>query len=183
MKTKIFIISAIILLVIIFSLIIFENKKMLDKKIAVLETNKGNIEIELYLDMPITSGNFEKLVEQGFYNDVIFHRVIDGFMIQGGDPKGNGTGGPGYTFSDEFDPSLKHDKAGILSMANAGPNTNGSQFFITDAPTPWLNGHHSIFGEVVEGIDVVHKIARVEHGANDKPLQDVVINKVTILRK
>ena len=176
-----------------------KGAKKMETVYAEFDTTQGKIKIKLFSDKaPKTVSNFVDLaqgtkeftdpktgkkVKRPFYDGLIFHRVITDFMIQGGDPKGNGTGGPGYTFSDEFDPSLKHDKAGILSMANAGPNTNGSQFFITDAPTPWLNGHHSIFGEVVEGIDVVHKIARVEHGANDKPLQDVVINKVTILRK
>lgn len=166
---------------------------------AELETTQGKIKIKLFADKaPKTVANFVELaqgtkeftdpktgkkVKRPFYDGLIFHRIIPDFMIQGGDPRGTGTGGPGYTFSDEFNPTLKHDKAGILSMANAGPNTNGSQFFITDKPTPWLDGHHTVFGEVVEGIEVVHKIAHADKGANDKPLQDIVIKKVTIVGK
>jgi peptidyl-prolyl cis-trans isomerase B (cyclophilin B) len=128
-------------------------------KVATFDTAKGKIRIKLHDDKaPKTVANFEKLVGQGFYNGLIFHRVIPNFMIQGGDPEGTGRGGPGYKFADEFHPSLKHDKPGILSMANAGPNTNGSQFFITHEPTPWLDNKHSVFGEVVEGQDVVNKI-------------------------
>ena len=150
-------------------------------KIAVFDTNKGSFKIELYADKaPLTVGNFMKLVDKGFYNGLIFHRVIPNFMIQGGCPHGTGGGGPGWTIKDEFHPDLKHDSKGTLSMANAGPNTGGSQFFITAAPTPWLDKHHSIFGKVVEGLDVIDTIAKVDTGRNDKPLQDVIINKITI---
>jgi cyclophilin family peptidyl-prolyl cis-trans isomerase len=126
---------------------------------ARMETDKGEMVIELFADKaPKTVNNFVFLARQGFYDDVIFHRVIDNFMAQGGDPTGTGTGGPGYKFEDEFDPSLKHDKPGMLSMANAGPNTNGSQFFITHVPTPWLDNKHSIFGQIQEGMDVLMSI-------------------------
>jgi len=130
-------------------------------KVATITTNKGTIRIELHDDKtPKTVANFEKLVGDGFYDGLKFHRVIDDFMVQGGCPKGTGTGGPGYTFEDEFHPELKHDGPGILSMANAGPNTNGSQFFITHLATPWLDGKHSVFGRVIEGQDVVDAIAQ-----------------------
>jgi peptidyl-prolyl cis-trans isomerase B (cyclophilin B) len=129
-------------------------------KTASMKTNKGEICIELYDDKtPKTVANFEKLVNSGFYNGLKFHRVIPDFMVQGGCPKGTGTGGPGYTFEDEFHPSLKHDGPGVLSMANAGPNTNGSQFFITHVATPWLDGKHSVFGRVTgDGQKVVDSI-------------------------
>lgn len=128
-------------------------------KIASIRTHRGEIRLELFTDRaPNTCANFEKLARQGFYNGLTFHRVIQQFMIQGGCPRGTGTGGPGYTFPDEFHPELKHDRPGILSMANAGPNTNGSQFFITHVPTPWLDGKHSVFGRVVSGQDVVNSV-------------------------
>jgi peptidyl-prolyl cis-trans isomerase B (cyclophilin B) len=128
-------------------------------KVATFETDKGTIRIELFEDKtPKTVANFEKLVGKSFYNGLKFHRVIPDFMVQGGCPSGTGTGGPGYKFADEFHPDLKHDQPGILSMANAGPNTNGSQFFITHVPTPWLDGKHSVFGKVIEGQDVVDAI-------------------------
>ena len=126
-----------------------------------IETTKGTIVAELYADkVPTTVANFVNLVQRGFYDGITFHRVIDNFMIQTGDPLGNGTGGPGYRFGDEFDPSLKHTGPGVLSMANAGPNTNGSQFFITHVATPWLDGKHSVFGKVTSGIEVVDKIEK-----------------------
>lgn len=131
---------------------------------------------------PKTTANFIDLVEKGFYDGVIFHRVIDDFMIQGGDPTGTGMGGPGYEIDDEFGPGLAHDSEGILSMANAGPNTGGSQFFITLVPTPWLNGHHAIFGKITEGMDIVHKIGSTPTDFMDRPLQDVVMEKVEILK-
>ena len=150
-------------------------------KIAEFDTNKGNFKIELFGDKaPITVGNFLKLVDNGFYNGLIFHRVIPDFMIQGGCPHGTGRGGPGYTIRDEFHPELKHDSKGILSMANAGPNTGGSQFFITVAPTPWLDKKHAIFGKVIEGMDIVETISKVEKDRYDKPLNDVVINSITV---
>lgn len=130
-------------------------------KTATIETPRGKIKLELFADKtPKTVANFEKLAKSGFYDGLTFHRVIANFMIQGGCPLGTGTGGPGYQFKDEFHPDLKHDSPGILSMANAGPNTNGSQFFITHVPCPWLDGHHTVFGKVLEGQDVVDKICQ-----------------------
>jgi len=153
----------------------------MENRVAVFETSMGTFKIELFEDKaPITTKNFIDLAEKGFYNGLIFHRVIDEFMLQGGDPKGDGTGGPGYTIDDEFHPDLNHDSEGILSMANAGPNTGGSQFFITLKETPWLDGKHSVFGRVIEGMDVVRKIGKVETGQRDRPLQDIVIKKITI---
>jgi peptidyl-prolyl cis-trans isomerase B (cyclophilin B) len=129
-------------------------------KVATMTTSKGEIRLELFADKtPKTVANFEKLASEGFYDGLKFHRVIDNFMIQGGCPKGTGTGGPGYNFADEFHPTLKHDGPGILSMANSGPNTNGSQFFITHVATPWLDGKHSVFGRVLgDGQKVVNSI-------------------------
>lgn len=153
-------------------------------RIVVLETSLGTIKGELFEDKaPVTAGNFIKLVEKGYYNNLIFHRVIPNFMIQGGCPIGNGTGGPGYAIKDEFGPGLKHDKAGMFSMANSGPNTGGSQFFITTVPTPWLDGKHAIFGQVIEGMDVVLKIAATERDRSDKPLKEVKMNKVYIVKE
>ena len=148
---------------------------------AEFNTNMGNFKIELFGDMvPLTVGNFIKLVEEGFYNGLIFHRVIPNFMIQSGCPHGTGYGGPGFTIRDEFHPNLKHNTPGMLSMANAGPNTGGSQFFITVAPTPWLDGKHAIFGRVIEGMNVVEKISKVKTDRSDKPLQDITINNIII---
>jgi cyclophilin family peptidyl-prolyl cis-trans isomerase len=148
---------------------------------VLFETSMGNFTVETYDDLaPKTTENFLSLVRKNFYDGTIFHRVIDGFMIQGGDPQGTGTGGPGYTIKDEFGPGLSHDEAGILSMANAGPDTGGSQFFITLAATDWLNQHHAIFGHVVEGLDVVRAIGKVETNQGDRPLAEVKINKITV---
>lgn len=158
---------------------------MTEKKnpVAVFNTSMGNFEIELFEDKaPVTAGNFVELVEKGFYNGLIFHRVIDGFMIQGGCPLGNGTGGPGYKIKDEFHPELKHDSEGILSMANAGPDTGGSQFFITLAETSWLNGRHAVFGKVIKGMEVVRSIGSVKTGFGDKPVEDVTIQEITLQR-
>jgi peptidyl-prolyl cis-trans isomerase A (cyclophilin A) len=165
---------------------------------ALFTTTEGNFKVRLFdTEVPNTVANFSGLAEgtkeftdpktgqktkRPFYDGLIFHRVIEGFMIQGGDPLGTGTGGPGYKFGDEFSPKLRHTKAGLLSMANAGPNTNGSQFFITLAPTPHLDNRHSVFGEVVEGLDVVQRIGKVQTGRQDRPVTPVVMNKVTIQR-
>ena len=154
---------------------------MSKNRTAVFDTNKGVFTVELFEDKaPITTGNFIDLVEHNFYDGLIFHRVIDGFMIQGGDPNGNGTGGPGYTIKDEFHKDLKHDSAGILSMANAGPNTGGSQFFITLEATPWLDGHHAVFGKVIDGLDVVQDIGHTQTDFMEKPLRDIVIISIVI---
>lgn len=147
-----------------------------------IETTLGDIYGELYpKEAPKTVENFVRLAKQGFYNGIVFHRVIPGFMIQTGDPTGTGTGGPGYKFEDEFSARLRHDKAGAFSMANSGPNTNGSQFFITTAETPWLDDHHSVFGWVTEGLDVVNQIANVPRDGRDKPVQTVSMQSVTVL--
>src|SRR2546421_3244047 len=165
--------------------------------LAHFTTSEGNFTARLYDETPATVANFtgladgtkewtdprtSKKVKQPYYNGTVFHRVIADFMIQGGDPLGQGTGGPGYNFADEFHPKARHNRAGILSMANAGPNTNGSQFFITLGPTPHLDNKHSVFGEVVEGLEVVKKIGAVPTGRQDRPVKPVVINKVTIER-
>ena len=153
--------------------------------VAVIKTNMGTIEIELFADQtPKTVENFVGLADSGYYNGVIFHRVIANFMIQGGDPTGTGRGGQsiwGKKFEDEIVPSLTFNKPGILAMANSGPNTNGSQFFITVAPTSWLDGNHTIFGQVIEGMDVVYAISKVQTSKpGDKPLEPVVMESVTI---
>ena len=151
------------------------------RPVANFTTSMGNFRIELYSDLaPNTVNNFISLAAKNFYDGVIFHRVIDNFMIQGGDPTGTGRGGPGYMIPDEFGEGLKHNAPGILSMANAGPDTGGSQFFITLVPTPWLDGHHAIFGHVIEGMEVVEAIGHTKTGRNDKPVKDVVIQTITI---
>ena len=166
---------------------------------ALFTTTEGNFKVRLFdTDVPKTVENFTGLAEgtkeftdpktgqktkRPFYDGLVFHRIIEGFMIQGGDPLGTGTGGPGYKFADEFSPKLRHTKAGLLSMANAGPNTNGSQFFITLAATPWLDNKHSIFGEVVEGMDVVEKIGKTATSKpGDRPLKPISITNVKIER-
>ena len=152
-----------------------------DQPVANFDTSMGTFKVELFTDLaPKTAQNFIDLASKGFYDGVIFHRVIDKFMIQGGDPTGTGSGGPGYKIPDEFGPGLKHDKPGYLSMANAGPNTGGSQFFVTLVPTPWLDGKHAIFGRVIEGMDVVEAIGKTKVGAGDRPAVDVVMKSVTI---
>jgi cyclophilin family peptidyl-prolyl cis-trans isomerase len=142
----------------------------------------GTMKIELFADKaPKTVANFVSLAKKGFYDNLTFHRVIKEFMIQGGDPKGDGSGGPGYMIKDEFDKDLRHDKKGILSMANAGPDTGGSQFFITLIPTPWLDDKHSVFGQVIEGLDVLEAIGKVKTGMNDKPIEPVTIESIKII--
>ncbi len=149
--------------------------------IITFATTLGTFSAEMFEDVaPKTAGNFMKLVRDGYYDGIIFHRVIDEFMIQGGDPTGTGTGGPGYTIEDEFAPGLSHTSEGIFSMANAGPNSGGSQFFITLAATPWLDGKHAIFGKVISGMDVVSEIGRVSTNPADRPLEDVVMESVTV---
>lgn len=163
---------------------------------AEFKTTQGDFILQLYFDKtPMTVANMVALAEgthpnvsekykgKPYYDGITFHRVIDGFMIQGGDPLGTGAGGPGYSFEDEIVEGLKHESAGILSMANAGPATNGSQFFITLAPTPHLDGKHTVFGKIQSGMEVVEAIGKVEKGARDKPVEDVVINQVNIIRK
>ncbi|MDB9823445.1 peptidylprolyl isomerase [Deltaproteobacteria bacterium] len=168
-----------------------DYKEEIERPVALFDTSMGTFEAELYAkECPETVWNFINLAEGrqetqregNFYDKLIFHRIIEGFMIQGGCPIGNGTGGPGYTFKDEFDPSLRHESEGILSMANAGPGTNGSQFFITLDATPHLDDRHSVFGKIIKGLDVVKEVGSVETGPGDRPKKPVVINSVTIER-
>jgi cyclophilin family peptidyl-prolyl cis-trans isomerase len=150
-------------------------------RVVRFETNRGAFSAELFEDRaPTTAGNFVSLVEKEFYDGITFHRVIDGFMIQGGCPEGTGTGGPGYTIDDEFHPELRHEGEGILSMANAGPDTGGSQFFVTLAATPWLDGKHAVFGRVIEGMDVVREIGGMETGRGDRPREEVRMERVRV---
>lgn len=182
MKTRL---PAIFIILLILAIIIgayFLMTKQENTKVL-LKTNHGDITIELYSkQMPITAGNFQKLVEQGFYDSVIFHRIIDGFMIQGGDPIGTGMGGPGYEIKDEFTKtSLDQNARGTISMANAGPNTGGSQFFINLVNNNFLDGKHPVFGKVIDGMDVVDEIAKVPTDNNDKPLDDVIIEEAKVI--
>jgi len=152
-----------------------------ERQVAVFNTSMGMFKIELYNDLaPETVKNFTDLIGKKFYDGIVFHRVIDQFMIQGGCPLGNGMGGPGYQIKDEFGKGLRHDMPGILSMANAGPDTGGSQFFITLVPCPWLDGKHAIFGHVIEGMDVVENIGKVPTDSRDRPLKKVVIESLTL---
>lgn len=169
------VITVIIAVILIGAFLIYNMKKNNSQK-ALLKTTMGDITLELYSDMPITTENFLSLVEKGYYNNVIFHRVIDGFMIQGGDPTGTGMGGPGYKISDEFSHAggNKNDR-GTISMANAGPNTGGSQFFINLVDNNFLDSKHPAFGKVISGMDIVDAIAKVQTDSNDKPIQDVKI--------
>ncbi len=147
-----------------------------------IETTLGDIYADLYeAEAPKTVENFVTLAKKGFYDGIIFHRVIPDFMIQTGDPTGTGTGGPGYQFKDEFSSKLRHNKPGVLAMANSGPNTNGSQFFITEVATPWLDDRHSVFGQVTEGMDVVLKISQAPRDRQDKPVEKIAMKKVVVL--
>jgi len=172
-----------------------KKKKEKKEKVAgpdiIIHTTQGDIAIRLFVDkVPCTASNFVSLCEKHFFDSTLFHRVIPSFMIQGGDPNSKGagpgkmlgSGGPGYTFADEFDPTLKHDRKGLLSMANSGPATNGSQFFITAVPTPWLDGKHAIFGEVVAGFDVLDKIINAKRDGNNRPYENQVITSVEIIK-
>jgi Peptidyl-prolyl cis-trans isomerase (rotamase) - cyclophilin family len=149
-------------------------------KKVLLKTSMGDIILQLYEDMPITAGNFQKLVEKGFYDGTVFHRIISSFMIQGGDPTGTGCGGPGYAIKDEFTRKNKNDR-GTISMANAGPNTGGSQFFINLVNNNFLDSKHPVFGKVVEGLDVVDALGKVKTGANDKPVKEVKIESAKVM--
>lgn len=172
--------SAAIILVVIAAFLVMVGV-MQTKGIVVMETSMGAMKFQLEMEKaPKTSENFIKLARSGFYDGLTFHRVMDGFMIQGGDPNGDGTGGPGYVIPDEFHPDLKHDGTGVLSMANRGPDTGGSQFFITLDATPWLDGRHAVFGHLIEGEDVLTSIGSVATDSNDRPITPVVIKSVKI---
>ena len=172
------------ILVVVAVIAIITSNLMVSKHTKVaLETNQGRIVLELYTgELPITAGNFVKLVKEGFYDGIIFHRIINGFMIQGGDPTGTGMGGPGYKIKDEFTGTdLDKNLRGTISMANAGPNTGGSQFFINLADNNFLDGKHPVFGKVIEGMDVVDSIAQVETDGDDRPLEEVKIISAKIM--
>ena len=150
-------------------------------RLAHFTTSLGNFQVELFESRaPATTKNFIDLIEKGYYDGIVFHRVIEGFMLQAGCPKGDGTGGPGYTIPDEFHAELTHDSEGVLSMANSGPNSGGSQFFVTLAPTAWLDGKHAVFGKVIEGMETVRTIGGTPTGPGDRPLEPVVIEGVRI---
>jgi len=188
-----------VLLILTLITISAEGKKKVEKLYATIDTSMGKIVCELFpKQAPVTVNNFVDLakgtkewtdpasgekVKKPLYDGTIFHRVIPDFMVQGGDPLGKGTGGPGYHFRDEFSDDLKFNTIGRLAMANSGPGTNGSQFFITVAKTPWLDNHHTIFGQVIKGQDVVNKISNAPRGPNDKPIKDIVLKSVTITNK
>lgn len=176
-KAMIFIVVLLVIVMTIFASGLFKTG---GEKRVTLETSHGNIIISLREDMPVTAGNFEKLVSRGFYDGVIFHRVIEGFVIQGGDPTGTGAGGPGYEIKDEFTPDNRNDR-GTVSMANAGPNTGGSQFFINLADNNYLDDKHPVFGEVVEGMDVVDEISKVRKDSSGRPLENVTITKASLV--
>jgi len=157
-----------------------ESVSQLKAPKILLNTSMGDITLQLYDDMPITAGNFQKLVEKGFYDGTIFHRIIDGFMIQGGDPTGTGRGGPGYAIKDEFTSQNKNDR-GTISMANAGPNTGGSQFYLNLVDNNYLDKAHPVFGKIVEGMDVVDKMGKVKTGAMDRPVKEVKILSAKVI--
>lgn len=172
----------VVIILVLIGAMYYKNTKTMQSKKVLLKTTEGDITIELYNDMPITTGNFEKLVSQGFYDGVIFHRVIEGFMIQGGDPTGTGMGGPGYTIKDEFihKPKNSNDR-GTIAMANAGPNTGGSQFFINLVNNSFLDTKHPAFGKVIAGMDVVDKIAKTITDSSDKPIKEIKIIKAELI--
>jgi len=182
MKKKTLKITIAVLLILAVILGIFMMTKQNSETRVRLETTKGEIVIQLYSEMPVTSGNFKSLVEKGFYDGTIFHRVIDNFMIQGGDPTGTGRGGPGYQIKDEFTKTdLDKNNRGTIAMANAGPNTGGSQFFINLVDNNYLDGKHPVFGKVISGMDVVDAIAKVQKDSQDRPLEDVRIIKASVI--